>query len=643
MMKPSQGHVARRLASRDRRIASLAVLTALPTIGACALARPVTADAPSRAPSVGLDDDGPLLFSWQPPLGDAADDGRFIEFVRVKTHMSPEAAADNVINQIRQRDLRGDQIAIVLQNFGMGHGDPNDRHDEGPSLYGHWSDALPHKSRTRSNPALEPIASEDASPRWWDTPWMSNGIEMSGAWMDRFLGRYAQRRSADSSIPIPARFHFDTEERPIVERPSSTAEFRAMMNDPRWDTEPIPGFDGRTLAQLYAEAGSPTVDPRREYRKVPNREWARWYGGVLLTACDAAMDAAAYSRIRAAFPGTLSSNYKTSEHFDGVSGRYQPGKDQFKHIANRAFGDLQAPVHYSSPPREQNVGESGADAALRRARLRLAVNTFSGGEPDGRITPWTLVPGEDAGRGSSYHMADERFLAEMLATYRWFGIREVLLWSGPQTQRNTRGWDAADRALASAWGVRVDDARMLSGSAEHRTLGRLRRAWDDPVSMQSAGGGSEHRVGVSIGTQVTEAIEDARALRLDIVAEAFASGTGASADIPLTVVMIDEASGRRTEGDRVDIEDGPARWTFALPAGDLADGDRFRFELEWSGRRSFAVDLDLVQATVDTWSAPVAARSSSRSSMRISASSPSPRTAGAKAAAMKKRRLAGDG
>lgn len=546
--------------------------------------------APSAPAAAGVRGPGPVLWSWQPPLGRAAADRRILEMVRTKTGLDPEAAADEIVRQIRRRGLRPGEVAIVLQNFGMGAGDPDGFFAEGPPLFGHWADGLAHRERPESDPARERLAERDADPRWWDTVWMRHGIAASRAWMDRFIARYRRLQALDPSIPDPDRFHFDVEERVSAHRKFAPATFDAMRRDPRWDAEPVPGFDGRTLAELYREAGAPEVDREHEYYRPPNRAWAAWFQRIATTACEAALDEAAYTPIRAAWPRARSSNYSTSARVDGAG---DPPR-RLRHHRHRwlawwweAFGDLQAPVLYVPRHVPRTAGESVEDALVRRSHELLALYVHSvertdAGDLRHPITPWILPPGYRVPGRDGIDVIGIEYVARQFEVLRAWGVDELILWSDRSTQRPGHAWDVVPALVDGTWGTTLAEAR--SGGAPvadaRRTLAT--HAHGAAVIASRAEGG-RHVAELEVRFDLPPAWRAQPPARLRLVVATLDGPARVDAGSSFVARPGPDARTRileRASGAPVAIEDG-----------------RLACTLRWTDARPFEVEVDLVMAT----------------------------------------------
>lgn len=378
-------------------------------------------DTPSRTPA--------RFWTWGLPRGEARHDARIQPLVRIQVQQaSPQAAARDIAQTLRSRLLLTPNIAVTLQGFGMAQGDP-----AGPA----WQ----VQGTTPLMQAWKDGVQQNASSAWWITPWYKHGIEATSEWMTAFIEAWPL--SGEYALPSPSRFHFDTERWPTVGLSAMgvVQSFAAMQQDPRWDTEPVPGFEA-SVATLWAQAGSPPLDPSIPWFKGPNQAWARWYQGVCLTSADAAMHQAAYSKIREAWPGCLCSNYRTSTSFDGQDGRFDvmPGNPWLR-FTHRGSADLMAPVCYWADPKDAD-GASLAESSLALAsdRVKAMIASFGGTAPS-RIVPWIQLPGETRKNFGETATQTPELTAAMIEMLRNLGVNEFLVWYGSKAG-NASNWDA---------------------------------------------------------------------------------------------------------------------------------------------------------------------------------------------------------
>lgn len=423
----------------------------------------------------GVADEGlPRIWTWSPPTGPAARHPSLRALVKfsINANSNPATIADLICDQIVARGLATDEIAIMIHNYGRG------------TLVGNPLDAM---QGTGLAPELER-----------GTPWTANGVAAMSAWTDAFIARYQARQAADG-VPAPARFHMDSELRlpalcylPNIAPCWGTAPlevFDAMRADPRWNTEPLrmnPGLVPmpRTMAELYEAAGSPPYDPSLTRDAAVNRAWSAWWDGVMRESVDGAFEAAFYSRVKAAWPGVLASEFAQSMRLDGGiepdgSTRgyidfewWNEGWMPATHWCGRA--DLQAPAFYV-------FGETFVDGSrpfmdeqmrLHRANLDACLHSFGGVAP-AEITPWVTMPGvalpygESPATSRSY--ANDEFL-RIVALFRSRGIDEFMVWPGV----GDATWTAATDAVDAVWSPRLAVAEAAVGSVDAEAAASLR-------------------------------------------------------------------------------------------------------------------------------------------------------------------------
>ena len=394
----------------------------------------------------------PIFWSWQPPLGEAAEHPDITEFVRHFTHMAPETVADAMCDRILARELGAGRVAILLQGFGMGDGDPKAATVVFPALFRHWSDGVKHRTVADSGGLRGMPGPGVVVKDWWRTTWHRHGIAECQLWMTRFIARYKVRQAMDHRIPDPHRFHFDSEGISSFHG-TAPATFDAMRRDSRWETEAIPGHDGKTLAELYEEAGEPSYDPNKRFYVKANRKWTNWYAGVGRQAADGAMDEAAYQLIRAAWPKCLSSNFATSDRYDGEGDPPRLNftrRDDWLRFRQNASGDLQAPVCYWVEPASVPPGTTLEEETLRRVAVRIDANINSFGGPHHNITPWVQALGNISQHKDRTVVVTESFMRDMLALLKEKGVQEFILWSTPSTQ-DEELWNRFVQIINDLW------------------------------------------------------------------------------------------------------------------------------------------------------------------------------------------------
>jgi hypothetical protein len=347
---------------------------------------------------------------------------------------TPEAAAANIARTLRTRQLLTPNIAVTLQGFGMAQGDPRAetwQTDGTTPLMQAWKDGV----------------APERSPAWWITPWYSHGIRVCDDWMKRFIAAWPLR--GEAALPPPSRFFFDTERWPDVGLSAIGVgrTFAAMQQDPRWDTEPIPGFD-LPLAALWDSAGKPLLDPTKTWFAPPNQAWAIWYQGLCLTSADAAMDRAAYRLIRAAWPGCACNNYGTSGSFDGVDGRFSvmPGNAWLQYT-QRASSDLLAPVCYWADPKDApDVDLADASLALSKRRVTAMSQSYGGTSP-AKIVPWIQLPGVIRKNFGVPATQTPELTKAMIQMLRDLGVQEFVVWYDSSAGSES-DWDSLVDAMS---------------------------------------------------------------------------------------------------------------------------------------------------------------------------------------------------
>lgn len=328
------------------------------------------------------------FWSWQEPLGAAAGRTDIVAIVRHGASLAPESAADRCCNEILSRGLGPEDVCITIQSFGT--------NDSPYPIFKHPGDRMAGH----------------------DTVWMSQGIAQAAAWFEPFAARYVERQSEDPRIPDPARFQFDAEHPVVPDKFDQPIVFDLMKRDPRWASEAVAGFAGKPLVQLYLEAGEPACDPTLTWNHPVNRAWTIWFAQVCHTAADAALDEAAFRKIRLCWPACRYGNFATSVNFDGGGSpprlQYHPGATWYRWTV-RGSGTTQSPVFYWSDPID--------------TQTRL---DFMLGSSPAVMTPWILAVGHyDADRGESW---TQELFREHLKLLRSRGVSEFLLFGNAVSQ-----------------------------------------------------------------------------------------------------------------------------------------------------------------------------------------------------------------
>lgn len=245
--------------------------------------------------------------------------------------------------------LPTDRLVIWIQNVERTH--PYE-------LFTHINDAVPD--------SVPPIS---ATLRR-GTPWMSAGIQTNREWMQGFVDKYRavqQDRNTPTQIrvPDPVAFTFDAEHTvhpdhvgtygslPLDPYDKTTStRFRLLVQDARWETEPVIGLGGQTMKARWSadrvryglpenplDAINVTLPPNGGngngcngvLTSTQNWGWSAWFSSVYNQIMDAAMDAAYYDVIRDAWNGDVKSlNYATSCDTDGGTARPWNGAAPFQ-------------------------------------------------------------------------------------------------------------------------------------------------------------------------------------------------------------------------------------------------------------------------------------------------------------------------
>jgi hypothetical protein len=331
-------------------------------------------------------------------------------------------------------------------------------------------------------------------------------------WTDAFIARY-QQRQALHGVPAPTRFHMDSELRlpalcylPNIGDCWGTAPlqvFDAMMADPRWTTEPLAMNPGgvptmRTMAELYAAAGSPAHDASVPRDHPVNRAWSAWWDGIMRESVEGAFDQAFYSRVRAAWPACASSEFAQTMKLDGG---LEPDGSRREYVDfewwNEGWmrsswvgrGDLQAPAFYVFGETFVDAGRPFMDEQMRlhRANLDACLHSFGGANP-ATITPWVTLPGIALPFGeappTNRAYSDAEFL-RIMALFRSRGIDEFMVW--PSAAAGT--WTSVTESIDAVWSPTIDAVEVLSGSTPADAVARLARADRLPCALTSDASG----------------------------------------------------------------------------------------------------------------------------------------------------------
>ena len=107
--------------------------------------------------------------------------------------------------------------------------------------------------------------------RAW-TPWMSAGIAHSKTWAEAFITEYKRLQegiftSTGNVIKDPVRLLFDSESFPRAIEQTASKNFGLCLKDPRYGTEPIPGFN-KTLKEIVEATATTPLNLSQEVTDV---------------------------------------------------------------------------------------------------------------------------------------------------------------------------------------------------------------------------------------------------------------------------------------------------------------------------------------------------------------------------------------
>lgn len=284
------------------------------------------------------------------------------------------------------------------------------------------------------------------------TPWKFWGIIEGTAWMQDFVDQL-EYHVDEEYIPTPDRFMFDDEPDDFFTRsgmelnstdfPNIVTYWTELMADDRWDTEPVPGFNGDTMEDIWYDAVynkgvvSPTVPGTwvSSYfgGSAANEKWVTWFRGLMLQAEAGTMKEAFYDTIHATFPDAKCSDYGRSIWTDGSeNGNNSWFGGDFAGATGRRLvwdgvADLQAPSFYPQVggyfyhpsycpdpfalTNDDNVNELDwciyepigvYSSRIQRFAADACVRSFSGSRKggyvgsnfEGTLAPWVPLPGQ---------------------------------------------------------------------------------------------------------------------------------------------------------------------------------------------------------------------------------------------------------
>jgi len=379
------------------------------------------------------------VWCWDLPRGQAMNDPRIIGMVRVMVsdyNGDPKRTADAVCDQILSRNLSSDQICILLQNLGVG-GAPGARgwkwrqkNTKMSALWAHPADGL----------------SDRSAYKWWRTPWMEHGVADTRQWMNEFIEQYKHRQQTDN-VPAPSRFYQDIEWFKPGVWLGGHKTWPGIQQDPRFESQPLLGFDGRTLGNLYREAGEPSVDVTVAVHQKPNDAWRCWYENVSKQVAAAALNEAIYIPVREAWPSVPCTNYATAECHSTCKETGGP----LRVIEMKVFADVMAPVFYGANrhvlPDVKRTQENWPMVTVESSIKSLNLLSKCSDLP---IVPWIHLPGQEHPSGNITTGALTRDLMQRALEHH--DIREWQIWSDRSVAVRVESWNALHEAVTTAYG-----------------------------------------------------------------------------------------------------------------------------------------------------------------------------------------------
>lgn len=420
--------------------------------------------------------DGPINgYDYDPGIrGPAAQDPRFSLNVRVdiayprpcgdNTILTGAKAADEIIGRILRQPRPAGKLAIEFVRLGTVHPDASEWEQQTVKLFFHPQDGL------RPNFA-------GLTEHGWATPWKSNGIAATRAWVQEFITRYKSRQAENPAIPNPTRFIFDVEVGLDFEDAPQIVLYMKHDLSNRWKNEIVPGTD-KTMAQLEADyRRQPNYHPYNyEDPQDPNNNyWWNWYRDVCRKAISGAQRAAIYDLVEAAWPGVQTSNfgYYTT---DGVTDPNTPPytrristvhdlRDGYSNDGpTKNFETMAAPLFYSP---WIIVGANEAEHLYSyESYMRHQIESIrhsNGGFPTSKIAPWIAMSRLTWPDGAIYlynpvtdfrgtfdnFIITRNWSRTALALFRAHGIQEINLYSPGFTTPDSPTYNTLP--LTDAW------------------------------------------------------------------------------------------------------------------------------------------------------------------------------------------------
>lgn len=437
-------------------------------------------------------------FTWRDPL---SADSRFIHKVNVDVVLSSGCMTGACIgwNAAEAVDLRNitdsSKLWLFLAGFGKGNQPTADNMipwDEfwaaGPALIFHEGDEL----------ACSPMIEDVNYPQM--TIWNDCGkIEMA-AWVAGFIEGYRDYQSEHplAEVPDPGYMFFDNEVA-ITSQPFSYEHevlriLHAQLNcDPRADSHDyeIDGFPGKTLVELYEDAGSPPFNySLTPFQSDNNRIAIAWYEGIGNRAREAAMQEVVYGPLYDEF-GAICSDYDSSVKLDGETAvDYRDARKFYGQCGAGAYpyapfwegeGQAQGPVLYGLDPYYWNPMETyywGTDPDTvvlehHRRYLTACQRSFVNTESWDNIIPWITLPNYDIPGDACFDdyifghdpdaMTPDLAALRLMALLRGKHINKAIIWTNPATDEEEQ-WIDMKEVIDWAWIADTSAYSVLIGT-----------------------------------------------------------------------------------------------------------------------------------------------------------------------------------
>lgn len=408
---------------------------------------------------------------------------------------TPQSVVNKIGNLYSQnQELYGSNPAILLQEIGMGGGDPCPQQGivqhwmYADGLFLNWCDQI----KPDENNPCDPPSHESAR---WLSPWNDNGIEQMKSWISSFLNSY-QVRINNGTLPMPSRFVFDTEYWPMAPYwgENGITAFRDLAGlnvgeepDSRWDTKVLPVFN-KTLKELYDEAiANGMTDPiPGNWAIEENHSWVLWYDGIMSTMCDAAMKEAFFDPIQEFWPSVVCSNFDTSISADGLQSIPGSPPRVFRNrrhqsatwftLVQRGSSDEQAAEMYavSELHLQENEEHGLAWARVHRANLEACIESYDGFTLD-EIMPWIPLIGTPFVNGwdGGVEWPDKWSVRNLIAMFKSKGIKKFFIWS-ISSYESSQNWREFNDLVDQVWLSELNNYTINTGVSELDAISKLR-------------------------------------------------------------------------------------------------------------------------------------------------------------------------